>query len=1019
MSEMHGREVSDPCDPVDLEPHRPDNRPGLSAIDYRIGTHGEFMRRMLWNLPREGIRGEAAAPVRYPLDSFSARTTDDPSVALVDAFSVTLDVLSFYQERIANEGYILTATERASVLELARGIGYELRPGVAASANLAFTVEDADDPFRDVEVPAGTQVASVPSKPDELPQIFETVAPITARAEWNTIPARTQRPQNVAMFWDVADGENSKNGELYLLDLDSSFDLSGALPADIATITTANDKNFLPVTPGLDIGQALRDLSDDAAENPEIVVEIKALRINRVEIRGTGLNLEPGLRVLAVGAREGGDEVRTRAFRIESVSEDAAYSLTRLELVPLKAKSKPPAEVKVKFDTALLPVGKVTVAPLLFNLQTATKQVKRKTWSGPALSAMVKVQFWPRIQLMLLIKEQPPEVVAESLGKASPGFFVMRQSTGFFGNTAPRWETLAKADNTKGGTAKDPYSASWDNFSPTTLEKPRTIWETSQGGGIAGADVFLEREVPEAVPDSWTLFETPDGDARAYRIGRVLTQSRADYSLSAKVTGLVLLTPQNKDVVDADKDKSFTFRTATARLVSQPLPLGGLPVTDPVPKGAGDLMLGGFYLDLLPGSAISIMGERADAAGIVDGETLIIEDVEHVGGFTRLRFAGRTTHSYIRTSVRANANVATATHGEYGEDALGSGDASRPNQAFKLTRTPLTFIAASTDTGTRTTLVVRVDGVAWTQVEALYDAGPEDTVYVVRIDDDGTTRVVFGDGVHGKRLPTGSFNVTAGYRSGMGIAGEVSEETLTLLKTRPQGIRAVTNLSAARGAASPEKLEDARARGPQSVRMLGRIVALTDYEDFARSFAGIGKAKVTSLWRGRKQLVHLTVSPVTEGTFSGSDTTLLSLAEAIEARRDPGSALIVASHAPRYFELSAKVIYDPAHRADDVEAAVRQRLLDVFGYLARPLAEPISAAAVIAAIQGVGGVVYVDLDKLSLYGSDETPLPALATVLPARPARLAGGTDPLAIDPAELLAVIESGIELRMEADHA
>ena len=53
------------------------------------------------------------------------------------------DVLTFYQERIANESYLRTATERLSVLELARLIDYQLRPGVAASTYLAFTLEDA------------------------------------------------------------------------------------------------------------------------------------------------------------------------------------------------------------------------------------------------------------------------------------------------------------------------------------------------------------------------------------------------------------------------------------------------------------------------------------------------------------------------------------------------------------------------------------------------------------------------------------------------------------------------------------------------------------------------------------------------------------------------------------------------------------------------------------------------------------------------------------------------------------
>ena len=54
---------------------------------------------------------------------------DDLAIALLDAWATVADVLTFYQERIANEGFLRTATERRSVLELARAIGYELEPG--------------------------------------------------------------------------------------------------------------------------------------------------------------------------------------------------------------------------------------------------------------------------------------------------------------------------------------------------------------------------------------------------------------------------------------------------------------------------------------------------------------------------------------------------------------------------------------------------------------------------------------------------------------------------------------------------------------------------------------------------------------------------------------------------------------------------------------------------------------------------------------------------------------------------
>jgi hypothetical protein len=124
----------------------------------------------------------------------------------------------------------------------------------------------------------------------------------------------------------------------------------------------------------------------------------------------------------------------------------------------------------------------------------------------------------------------------------------------------------------------------------------------------------------------------------------------------------------------------------------------------------------------------------------------------------------------------------------------------------------------------------------------------------------------------------------------------------------------------------------------------------------------------------------------------------------------------VAPHARRLFQLSAKVVHDPRYLADDVEAAVRTRLEADFGYQARSLAQPVSAAEVIAAIQGVAGVDHVDLDALQPYREDEPALaPSLASVLPAFPARLGAGT-PAEILPAELLTVLSPAITLSLEA---
>ena len=70
-------------------------------------------------------------------------------------------------------------------------------------------------------------------------------------------------------------------------------------------------------------------------------------------------------------------------------------------------------------------------------------------------------------------------------------------------------------------------------------------------------------------------------------------------------------------------------------------------------------------------------------------------------------------------------------------------------------------------------ITVAVDGAAWTRVASLKRVGPEDRVYTVSIEDDGTTEVRFGDGSRGLRPPAGS-TLTVTYKTGGGATGNVS-----------------------------------------------------------------------------------------------------------------------------------------------------------------------------------------------------------------------------------------------------
>ncbi len=161
------------------------NRTGLAAIAYRVGTQPLFKRSMLAALARDPV-----------LAGLGTRADDDFSIALLDAWATVGDVLTFYGERIANESYLPTASERFSLLEMARLIGYELRPGVAASGFVAFTIESGPGSPAEVTLEPGIKVQSVPG-PGEKPQTYETGTPLTARLAWNALTPRLTAPQEL------------------------------------------------------------------------------------------------------------------------------------------------------------------------------------------------------------------------------------------------------------------------------------------------------------------------------------------------------------------------------------------------------------------------------------------------------------------------------------------------------------------------------------------------------------------------------------------------------------------------------------------------------------------------------------------------------------------------------------------------------------------------------------------------------------------------------------------------------
>jgi len=870
-----------------------DNRPGLTAIAYRVGTHSRFKASMLAQL---------SDPDLGALRALRTREDDDFSIALLDAWASIADVLTFYQERVANEGYLRTATERNSILQLARLIGYKLRPGVAASAYLAFTVEDTSQATNPAPVdpanppPAwsalgtaviviGTKVQSIPG-PNEQAQTFETMEKITGRAAWNSMKARQTLPQPLATDMD------------------------------------------------------------------------------KILFEGTATKLNKGDALLIVVPNSSDSTDQALRCVASAVVDDKQQ--TSVELV---------APTKSKF-IIMLPIyseGGFTLGALPFNDNTVDNLILNKTWKESNLNAFAQIQGFSIDELYANIgaKFKKPTPIAENTG-----VFAMRKRAALFGYNAPDWNAMADSTRTHYGDGND-WPVFPDNKSDT---------------------LHLDQVYKEIKAGDWVVVVHPIKGTVIAPVKEVTETAASFFAISSQVTRIQLDTAQNLSFT-----KMRDLRKAVIYIVPEQLTPAELADSSNVEGNS--VQLDGPYAGLYAGRTVIVSGMRADLTGVTAAEAAVIADVTLAGGFTTLTLLGDLTNPYVRDSVSVNANVALATNGETTGEILGNGDASQRYQQFQLKQSPLTYVSSASPSGADTTLQVFVNNLHWREVQSLLDAGPRDRVFVTRIGDDGKTTIEFGDGSASLRVPTGQQNVRAVYRKGIGAGGNVKAGQLSLLLTRPLGVKAVINPIAANGGADSEKLDDARTNAPITVLTLDRVVSLRDYEDFARAFAGIAKALATWTWDGQTRGVFVTVAGPGGAKIPDESKTLTNLIAAMQASGDPYVPLRVQTYRPAFFRLSALIVINPDYQQDKVIAAVTDALRMGFSFDARRFGQGVALSEVMAGLQAVPGVGAVDVTKLYRVG-DAAELNARLPA--AMPQAGAEGT----VQAAELLILDPSPIDL-------
>jgi predicted phage baseplate assembly protein len=1115
-----------------LTPAATANPPGQDHLHYRVGTHASFFSTMLARL---------SSPDFPALNALVARTPDDPAIAILDAWATVADVLTFYQERIANEGYLRTATERLSVLELARLVGYELRPGVSATAYLAFTLDAT--PIGDVivAIPQGSRSQSMPG-PGELPQSFETDDPLDARPAWSQLLPRRRRPTLVLLdrvdeldrIYLAGIATLLNPGDPLLLIFGGGED-EQRLPR-VKTVTPQPDEDRTIVGLQVDIAaqfgtvvdefrRALLEVRADVPPRSRVALQLDEDLVQPVSdaLQGTpvpaavaaaiepaviGMHerldvyeasggargttplwvdwandvlsvLEPaGKRVLAAArtaqqagsvaeepgaaaaiAAQNGDGTALLGLgsllgrlRVPgSVPPPSARELPRDATKLFAADSDLVPQVLVALSPALGPdlyaawgAAEVTPPPPLHSVQAL--RVKAAPFGAtaplkPILDSRgltVGTEEWPLDGEVIFGVEvdyvsDGIRLTASREGESGTADIELADATDVpvgFATADVEWEppvietssgdltvTFTAGNLTRevraSGTGPVVVTVDVNGDRRFTLgfgdhahyEQPgrRIDLELTVGTETTNRDVLLvtdatlvapdpfvlplDAQYDRIVPDTWVVVERPDrSDDLAQvitKITRVDTVALARYGQTAKITQLTLALPW----LDGEDLLLSAVRKASVLVQSEPLELAEEEIPDDI--CGQSIELDRLYDGLQAGRWAIISGERTDipgTTGVQASELLMISGVLQRADpalpgdsvHTTLELAKPLSYCYKRAMAVVFGNVAKASHGETRAEVLGSGDATRANQSFALRAKPLTFRPASTPRGFASTLEVRVDGVRWHETPSLARLGPTDHSYAIRTDDDDTTTVVAGDGINGARLPSGIENVQGVYRTQTGKPGNVRAGQISQLATRPLGVSAVTNPLPATGGADRESRDAARATVPLALTALDRLVSVPDYESFTLLRAGIGKASAQRLTDGERTVVHLTIAGADDVPIDPGSDLFVSLVRALAENGDPFQPADVAVRELLVIVISARVRVLEDYLWSLVEPAVRSAVLDRFGFARRGLGQDVLLGEVIATIQGVRGVDYVDVDVLDVVPESITPAELLA-----------------------------------------
>lgn len=1039
------------------------NRPGLTAIVFRVGTYSSFRLSMLQRIAR-----------MQALSALQTRSDDDYAITLLDMWATVADVLTFYQERIANEGYLRTARLRDSILRMARLLDYQLRPGVAATTLLAFTM----DKKASLQIPVGLRVQSVPAD-DENPQIYETLESILADARLNSrriLPA----PEG---FNPLAKGSTSgilapgheglaaapaiSPGSRFLLFKSDELEelVVRELRADGERISLhwsgpINGSSWEFDSQAYPFNRTFRVFGYNAPATYMEAAETAPNSGDFIWTRRTSSYAYPSSNILELDSKHEGIAVGSRLLISQEGSSNQLATILAVSqgqaIFPDASAMNSPIQDTVTRVTLSFPLSMAITdrrTTVIYEITSPRIQFWGYRYpeklSGPTIyiparridpetvevgRSIENNAFTPGVQLPLKTIEAGRQVILrDSAGEPTPAEVTSVAAIGLNVDITTTPDNLTTALELRLNREEAQQltglrsAALPDSIALTSPERelsvtigtllPRTIKLSATPANISAAATQLQASLTASLP------LTPE-----FAQCRV-THAENTLIVLTGVPGLsITFGPTSGDPTTAGElglVSPSAFRIdvlLSGNLIGSPVitnPLRELSVTFG-PIGPRTVTLSSAPSNLNSARALQAALSKADPSPAFTGVVVMLVSsrlliVPGTGGSSIQDYLAITLQSdlpfqFSASSVVLLGNVALASHGEkVTDEVLGDGDTSVTFQKFELQKNPLTYIPSAGPGGTESSLQVFVNDVLWTEGPTLFGKGPADQVYTTRLADDGTVTVGFGDGRSGARLPSGRGNVVADYREGSGLNGRVAEGSLRTPLDLPVGLKSLTNPSEATGGADPESIDQARENAPTTVRTFGRAVSLRDFEDLVRSSGEVAKALATWVWNREARAVHLTIAAQEGQLFTPSD--LARIQASLNTQRDPNHALFLDNYVQVPLVITATVRVEPSHVASKVADAAKAALLSAFSFESLRFGQPLALSEVYAVLQQVEGIDSVDIDLfqfknqsaafLAARGATSDPVQRSLRIFSARPNSIPW---PPAL-PAELAAV--------------